>query len=821
MKLTMSLRRKLIITMLVVGVLPALVIVLLSQTLGKELLEKDINEELQYISKTEAREIEEQLEGFIRETRHLADNPILMDHIRKANRRYLKDAEMTMQNIHRLNKEWIAARGNTSLAREIISNDMSKFLNSYQQQDLSRYGELFITDVRGAVTAMTRVLNDYYQADKQWWYDSYNGGSGKIFVDDRGYDKSANGVVVGMVVPVYDDGQVVGVLKINFKLAAVLELISKSFNDPELHLAITRSDGQTLFSSNDSVHPYMGVIDVHASAGNTGFSPIVENRHEFLAHGAVVGFPYEIMSRSTDATGTTGNDWQPRKWYVITHSDSAFVLAPIKKLQRIVMLVLWLVILAVIISSLWLGRALSVPLENIRNGFKRVSQGDLEYRVETVLDTELNELASAFNEMTGELQRTLTSRDQLQHEVLLRERIEENLRQSEQRFRGAFEQAAVGIAHVGLDGSWLRVNHRLCDILGYDSDELRQKTIQNITHPDDIDTDMLHVQELLDGKADEYRMEKRYIRKDGSTVWATLMVKLAKKPDGSPDYFISIIEDIDEKIAMKESLYQLNSELEQRVADRTRELYISNQKLETSLQKLYETEEQMLQAEKMAAMGTFAAGIAHELNNPLTGVLNYVQYVRDKIHDEKLRDYLDKAEKNTLRAAKVIDNMLSYSRRSQPEEKSINIATVIEQSIEIMRPELNREHIDIELDLDQELPLIKANADTLEQVFINLMGNARDAMEGREKKLISIRAIESDNTIHISVTDTGSGIPGHVGREIFDPFFTTKPPGKGTGLGLGLCQRIISNLGGTVTYHSDESQGTSFYIQIPVVNLTN
>jgi C4-dicarboxylate-specific signal transduction histidine kinase len=316
-------------------------------------------------------------------------------------------------------------------------------------------------------------------------------------------------------------------------------------------------------------------------------------------------------------------------------------------------------------------------------------------------------------------------------------------------------------------------------------------------------------------------MEKRYIRKDGSVVWINLTVALVHKTDGSPEYFVSVIEDIDEKRRMKESLYKLNNKLEQRVAERTRELSVSNQKLEATLKKLYEAEEQMLQAEKMAAMGTFAAGIAHELNNPLTGVLNYIQYTRDKIDDEKLKGYLDKAEHDTLRAAKVIENMLAYSRRSQPGEEDINIATVIEQSVDIMRPELNREHIALELDLDPALPPVKVNADTLEQVFINLMGNARDAMEGYADKRLYIQALEMANNIQVSIKDTGGGIPEHVGGKIFDPFFTTKPPGKGTGLGLGLCQRIISNLGGTIRFDSNEGQGTTFYIHIPVINQTS
>jgi signal transduction histidine kinase len=218
----------------------------------------------------------------------------------------------------------------------------------------------------------------------------------------------------------------------------------------------------------------------------------------------------------------------------------------------------------------------------------------------------------------------------------------------------------------------------------------------------------------------------------------------------------------------------------------------------------------------MAAMGTFAAGIAHELNNPLTGILNYVQYTRDNIDDKKLRSYLDKAEHNTLRATKVIQNMLTYSRKSHAEIEETDIAMTIEQAVEIMRPELNKEHIDIELDLQQTLPSIRANTDTLQQIFINLMANARDAMDQQAEKRIAIRAVEKDGFIQVSITDNGNGIPENISNQIFDPFFTTKAPGKGTGLGLALCQRIISNLGGSISYCSNEGRGTTFNLYIPL-----
>ena len=142
----------------------------------------------------------------------------------------------------------------------------------------------------------------------------------------------------------------------------------------------------------------------------------------------------------------------------------------------------------------------------------------------------------------------ITDRKQLEEalqDIETRKHVEEMLRESEERFRGTFEQAAVGIAHVAPDGRWLRVNRRLCDIVGYTEQELWTRTFQDITHPDDLDRDLGYVRDMLDGKLQTYSMEKRYFRKDGSIVWIELTVSLVREPSGRPKYFISVVQDIE------------------------------------------------------------------------------------------------------------------------------------------------------------------------------------------------------------------------------------------------------------------------------------
>ncbi len=179
-----------------------------------------------------------------------------------------------------------------------------------------------------------------------------------------------------------------------------------------------------------------------------------------------------------------------------------------------------------------------------------------------------------------------------------RMQVEEKLRQSEQQFRATFNQAAVGIAHVAKNGQWLRVNQKLCDIIGYTSEELLERSFQDITHPEDLDADIGYVRQVLASEIQTYSMEKRYIHKNGSLVWINLTVSLVRKEDGEPDYFISVIEDIRERKQAESEIRQLTENLERRVSDRTTELSIANEQLRGEIRERQQAQEAMRESEE-------------------------------------------------------------------------------------------------------------------------------------------------------------------------------------------------------------------------------
>jgi PAS domain S-box-containing protein len=192
-------------------------------------------------------------------------------------------------------------------------------------------------------------------------------------------------------------------------------------------------------------------------------------------------------------------------------------------------------------------------------------------------------------------------------------RIAAELRDSEAKFRATFEQAAVGIAHVGLDGRWLRVNTRLCEKLGYTRDELLAKSFQELTHPDDLETELACVRQMVDGEIASYALEKRYFRKDGSIIWINLTVALARDTEGVAQYFISVIEDISQRRRAEDAardsearLHDLVGTLEMRVRE------------EVAAREAAQA--RAAHAERVQALGQLAGGIAHDFNNVLQAV---------------------------------------------------------------------------------------------------------------------------------------------------------------------------------------------------------
>ncbi|HEY9668388.1 MAG TPA: PAS domain S-box protein, partial [Coleofasciculaceae cyanobacterium] len=430
-----------------------------------------------------------------------------------------------------------------------------------------------------------------------------------------------------------------------------------------------------------------------------------------------------------------------------------------------------------------------------------------------------------------------------------KKQAEKDLRESEQRFRATFDQAAVGIAHIDLDGKFLRINQKFCDLVGYTQEEMLTQSLQDITHPDDMEVDLADVRQVLSGEIQMYSVEKRYISRNRGIVWINLTVSLRRRSSGEPKYFISVVQDISDRKQAEVALRRSESQLR-----------LKNHQLQETLRQLKQTQTQLIQNEKMVSLGQMVAGIAHEINNPISFIYGnvtyadeYAQYLLNLVklyrlhYPEPVREIQDEIEAFDLdfiardfpkvlrsmqeganRIREIVLCLRNFSRLDEAEIKPVNLHEGIDNTLLILQHRLKGHAGNPEIELRKEygqLPLVECYAGSLNQVFMNLLINAIDALEPQSApRVISIctelkagKNPANPQSVVIRIADNGPGIPSKVKQQIFDPFFTTKPIGVGTGLGLSIAYSIVvEKHRGTLTCHSVPGKGAEFVIELPV-----
>lgn len=237
-------------------------------------------------------------------------------------------------------------------------------------------------------------------------------------------------------------------------------------------------------------------------------------------------------------------------------------------------------------------------------------------------------------------------------------------------------------------------------------------------------------------------------------------------------------------------------------------------KIEERTQALRQAQFQISHQEKMASLGLLAAGVAHEIGNPLTSISSMAQIIKRKVKDQAFIEYLNTILKNIDRIRKIVRELVDFARPSSYEASETNVNEIIRTTVGIVKYDRRTKSINIELELDNNLPTLYLVSDQLLQVFINILINAVDALT-EERNRIIVRSFKKGNDVVIEFEDTGVGIDETIINKIFEPFFTTKEVGKGTGLGLSVSYGIIKNLNGRIDVRSKVGEGSIFTITLP------
>jgi len=363
---------------------------------------------------------------------------------------------------------------------------------------------------------------------------------------------------------------------------------------------------------------------------------------------------------------------------------------------------------------------------------------------------------------------------------------------AEAEFRRSFEDAGIGMALVGLDGKWLRMNRSVLELLGYSAEELSKLKFQDITHPDDLAADLSLVQELIRGHGRTYQLAKRYIHRDGHAVWGNLTVSIVRDASGHPLHFISQIEDITERKRLE--------------------------------QELLTARDDALAATRLKS--EFLATMSHEIRTPMNGVLGMTQLLLDSPLDEEQREMAMTVETCADDLLRVLNDILDFSKMEAGklliEPDWFDLSHLIDEVVALHTPQSAKKNLALLVEVPPGAGDFWGDAGRLKQVLNNLVGNAiKFTEQGTIVVAVRVEPGEgADSLVTVSVRDTGIGIAPADQARLFQPF--TQADGSdrrkydGTGLGLAICRRIVELMGGKIGLTSEVGRGSFFWVQLPL-----
>jgi two-component system NtrC family sensor kinase len=355
-------------------------------------------------------------------------------------------------------------------------------------------------------------------------------------------------------------------------------------------------------------------------------------------------------------------------------------------------------------------------------------------------------------------------------------------KQMEEDYRRLFENVGCGVFISSKEGKFLNANQALLDMLGYEGkEEFLKINISKDLYLRPEDRRKFREMIERDGHVIDYEVD--FKRKDGRTIPVSLTGHVRYDQQGKVLGYEGINVDLSQRLEME--------------------------------RKLVDTQEKLLQSEKLAAMGRLTSQIAHELNNPLYGIMNTLELLKTEVSPQsKRRRILDMALSETERLTELLRKMLSFSKPDEEEKQPTDINTILDEILLLVGKQLQENSIRISSHLADNLGKVHASRNQLRQVFLNMISNAKDAMP--EGGTLTVKTMDKGSNISIDMIDTGTGISEENIPKVFDTFFTTKESVKDVGLGLSVCYGFIKEHGGDIRIASKRGSGTTFTISLPI-----
>jgi two-component system NtrC family sensor kinase len=379
----------------------------------------------------------------------------------------------------------------------------------------------------------------------------------------------------------------------------------------------------------------------------------------------------------------------------------------------------------------------------------------------------------------------VTGYEGLNIDISERKRMEKELKEANEFFMNLIESSVDAIIVTKMNGEILIFNKGAENILGYRSEEVVGKMKIGSIYPPGVAKEVMEKLKSPDyggvGKLTSFPIVHR--RKDGELVEGDLSASIIYDEKGNEVASVGIFKDLRERLRMERDLQRAR--------------------------------EALLQSEKLVAMGRLTSQIAHELNNPIYGIMNTLELLKTEIPPEnKRRKILDLSLSEIQRLSEMLRNMLSFSKPEEEARKKIDLNNLLEGILLMMEKQMREANVKIVTQFDPEIPEILASTNQMRQVFLNMFKNAKEAMP--KGGTLTVKTETESNNVLVRIEDTGTGIPEEIRSKIFEAFFTTKQKVKGVGLGLSVCYGIIKDHGGEIRVDSEENKGTTFTISLPL-----
>lgn len=790
-----GLKTKVILSMLLVGLIPLIVGLGMAFWQGSQEIREVSGESFEALATEAARKLDLLLAEEIAHTALIANDPML---IRELEHR--RDARGIVQNSTTpssdLERRWIA-RDRTAI-KSVMENPFSALLHEYFTGVHSAPGQLlphvvrastkmlFLTDVQGMLVATMTEHPAFRHHESRWWQGAFNKAVGRLYIEDIRFDDQVNAYVFTISLPVMDN--------LRYEVVGILHRVidAKEFFSPSTHVIRFGKTGHVMLIDASGIVISCPLLPTGVPLSDRSLIPLVTPQHPGWVqassdgHGgqdtSVIGFaPLHETSRATSSNGTGS-------WHTFVWQSSDELFAPIQHLFT------WVTafgaVALVLLASLGYiaaGRIVT-PVRQLQQAAQAIGRGELRTPIQINTGDELEDLAEEFNRMNSQLKAAFAG---LTDQVKLKTQEVQVLRQSTDQILDAVPTPILLIdaqevvryinqaARESFEVQEPMTGTSLFTILPLDP--AVQKRLQTEFHTDGNSTltadtigPEIVSRDPLTPSADHKSVESRAELHIASRIYQYQWFRLPARP-GEEDSIGLVFRDITD---------------ESRLQD------------------------QLVQAEKTGSLGVLTAGIGHELNNPLFGIIGLGEVIQDEQDLEHIKNCARDIVAHGRRMATIIRDFAGViNREASDKPMPVFLEQVLDQALATAQTIVEMKDIMVHKTYAGNTSVL-AFPDQLRQALVNLMTNAAQAMQG--VGTLTLTTLVSDQTVTVTIGDTGPGIAKHHLPKIFDPFFTTKGQGEGSGLGLTVARRIIRKLGGDLRIESAEGRGTACIVTLPV-----